>query len=54
MKLEGGYGVEPTRAKEKRKAKEELAENNMRGSWLLGRHGDKLTNSARAVCGGAT
>jgi hypothetical protein len=28
----GGYGVEPTRTKEKGKAKEELAENNTRGS----------------------
>jgi hypothetical protein len=28
----GGYGVEPTRTKEKRKAKEELTENNARGS----------------------
>jgi hypothetical protein len=30
---EGGYGVEPKRTKEKRKTKEELAENNRRGSW---------------------
>jgi hypothetical protein len=30
---EGGFGVEPTRIKEKRKAKEELAENNTRGSF---------------------
>jgi hypothetical protein len=29
---EGGFGVKPTRTKEKRKAKEELAENYMRGS----------------------
>jgi hypothetical protein len=29
---EGGYGVKLTRTKEKTKAKEELAENNMRGS----------------------
>jgi hypothetical protein len=28
----GGYGLEPTRTNEKRKAKEELAENSTRGS----------------------
>jgi hypothetical protein len=39
---EGGYGVEPIRTKEKRKAKEELAENNMRGR--LGFWKDMVSN----------
>jgi hypothetical protein len=29
--------VEPTREKEKRKAKEELAENNIRGALAIGK-----------------
>jgi hypothetical protein len=41
----GGYGVEHTRTKEKRKAKEELVEDNTRGSLgCLERHGEKLNN----------
>lgn len=50
----GGYGVEPTGAKEKRKAIEELAENITRKPQLLGRHGEKLNNSARTVWDGDT
>jgi hypothetical protein len=45
MQLRRRLGVEHRRAKEKRKAKEELAENNR----LLGRHGEKLNNLARTV-----
>jgi hypothetical protein len=46
---EGGYGVEPTRTKEKGKAKEELAESNTRETWAAGKNGEKLNISARIV-----
>lgn len=46
--------MEPTKTKEKRKAKDVLAENNTRKSLGCGRHGEKLNDSSKTMFDGNT